>query len=64
MQAAQGIERLNVIQSKVFETAFRSNENMLVCAPTGAGKTNIALLSILHEVGRNIRGVLKKGACQ
>lgn len=28
----------------------RTNENMLVCAPTGAGKTNIALLTILHEM--------------
>ena len=24
---------------------------MLLCAPTGAGKTNVAMLTILHEVG-------------
>ena len=24
---------------------------MLLCAPTGAGKTNVAMLSILHEIG-------------
>ena len=24
---------------------------MLVCAPTGAGKTNVAMLTILHEIG-------------
>lgn len=24
--------------------------NLQVCAPTGAGKTNIAMISILHEV--------------
>lgn len=26
-------------------------QNMLVCAPTGAGKTNVAMLTILHEIG-------------
>lgn len=25
---------------------------MLVCAPTGAGKTNIALLTMLQEIGK------------
>jgi len=45
------IEKLNRIQSKIFEAAFRSTENLLVCAPTGAGKTNIALLTIMHQVG-------------
>eukprot|EP00899_Mesostigma_viride_P021111 jgi/Mesvir1/29000/Mv17769-RA.1 len=27
---------------------------MLVCAPTGAGKTNIAMLAMLHEVGQHL----------
>jgi len=26
----------------------------MICAPTGAGKTNIALLTILHEVSKRI----------
>ena len=26
-------------------------QNMLVCAPTGAGKTNVAMLTMLHEIG-------------
>jgi pre-mRNA-splicing helicase BRR2 len=38
---------LNVIQSRLYESAFKTPENLLVCAPTGAGKTNIALLTIL-----------------
>lgn len=41
---------LNRIQSKVFPCAYYSNENMLVCAPTGAGKTNIAMLTFLQMV--------------
>ncbi|KAF6762354.1 Sec63-domain-containing protein [Ephemerocybe angulata] len=39
---------LNRIQSIVFPTAYKTNENMLVAAPTGAGKTDVALLTILR----------------
>lgn len=42
---------LNTIQSALYSTAFKSPENVLVCAPTGAGKTNIAMLSILQVIG-------------
>ena len=28
---------------------------MLLCAPTGAGKTNVALMAILHEMWLNRR---------
>ena len=41
---------LNRIQSRVFQTAFHSNENFLMCAPTGAGKTNVALLAICRLI--------------
>ncbi|KAI8426808.1 hypothetical protein MSG28_014491 [Choristoneura fumiferana] len=34
--------------------ALESDENLLVCAPTGAGKTNVALLCILREVGKHV----------
>lgn len=44
------IKEFNRIQSEVFPVAYHSNENMLVCAPTGAGKTNIALLAIVHQI--------------
>lgn len=44
------IKEFNRIQSEVFSVAYHSNENMLVCAPTGAGKTNIALLAIVHQI--------------
>ena len=45
-----GIKRLNPIQSRVCEHTLRTNKNMLVCAPTSAGKTNIALMAILRVI--------------
>lgn len=47
----ENTKKLNPIQSRVYETAFKSSINTLICAPTGAGKTNIALLTILREIG-------------
>ena len=44
--------QLNPIQSKVFPIAFESNEPMLICAPTGAGKTNCAALAILRTISQ------------
>ena len=52
--AFEGFKELNRIQSRLFKTALESDENLLLCAPTGAGKTNVALLSILHEIGKHI----------
>lgn len=47
--AFDGFQKLNLIQSTVFQTAYQTdNQNMLICAPTGAGKTNIAMLTILN----------------
>ncbi|SCU98656.1 LAMI_0F15720g1_1 [Lachancea mirantina] len=43
-------DTLNKIQSIVFPVAYDTNENMLICAPTGAGKTDIALLTILNII--------------
>eukprot|EP00795_Rhopilema_esculentum_P017649 gene17649-9293_t len=57
----KSFKKLNRIQSIVFDMAYNTNENLLVAAPTGAGKTNIALLTIGHEIKNNIKeGVLKK----
>ena len=41
---------LNLIQSKVFPSAFNSDCNILMCAPTGAGKTNVAMLTVLRAL--------------
>lgn len=49
------ITELNYIQSRVYKAAFKSNENLLICAPTGAGKTNIALLTILNVLNSKRR---------
>ena len=50
LQAMKGVKTLNRLQSSVFPMAFHSDENLLVCAPTGAGKTNVALLTIFREI--------------
>ncbi|CAH1400990.1 unnamed protein product [Nezara viridula] len=59
--AFSGITHLNRIQSVVFPTAYNTNENLLICAPTGAGKTNIALLTVMHTIRQNIvNDIIKK----
>jgi pre-mRNA-splicing helicase BRR2 len=52
--AFKGIEKLNRIQSRTYEYALFSADNMLLCAPTGAGKTNVAMLTMLGEIGRHM----------
>jgi activating signal cointegrator complex subunit 3 len=44
----------------VKEVAFDTDENMLVCAPTGAGKTNVALLTILREFDKTFDHATKR----
>ena len=46
-------QKLNRIQSRCFPTAFKDDGNMLICAPTGSGKTNVAMLTMLREIGKN-----------
>uniref|UniRef100_A0AAY4EQZ5 Helicase ATP-binding domain-containing protein n=1 Tax=Denticeps clupeoides TaxID=299321 RepID=A0AAY4EQZ5_9TELE len=40
--------------TKLFKTTMETDENLLVCAPTGAGKTNVALMAMLREIGKHI----------
>ncbi|CAD2219534.1 RNA helicase [Angomonas deanei] len=47
------ITHLNTIQTRIFQTAFHSSQNMLVCAPTGAGKTVCALLVMLRCISEH-----------
>lgn len=46
----KGYKTLNRMQSLIYDVGYNTNENMLVCAPTGAGKTDVALLAILHTI--------------
>ncbi|KPI86612.1 putative ATP-dependent RNA helicase [Leptomonas seymouri] len=48
--AFPGVTDLNAVQSKVYDCAFHSDENMLVSAPTGAGKTNVAMMAMLRAI--------------
>lgn len=52
--AFKGFKSLNVIQSRVHKAALETDENLLICAPTGAGKTNTALLCMLREIGKHV----------
>lgn len=52
--AFEGFKTLNRIQSRLYKSALESDENLLLCAPTGAGKTNVALLCIMREIGKHI----------
>ncbi|XP_039281589.1 putative U5 small nuclear ribonucleoprotein 200 kDa helicase [Nilaparvata lugens] len=52
--AFDDFKTLNRIQSRLYKTALESDENLLLCAPTGAGKTNVALLCMLREIGKHI----------
>lgn len=47
-------QHLNTIQTQVYPKAFKTKASLLISAPTGAGKTNIALLTVLSEVSHHI----------
>eukprot|EP01029_Cantina_marsupialis_P030669 TRINITY_DN838_c0_g1_i3.p1 TRINITY_DN838_c0_g1~~TRINITY_DN838_c0_g1_i3.p1 ORF type:complete len:2186 (-),score=829.25 TRINITY_DN838_c0_g1_i3:132-6689(-) len=52
--AFDGMTNLNRMQSKVHPVAFNNSKNLLLCAPTGAGKTNVAMMTMLHEIGKHL----------
>lgn len=59
--AFSNCKQLNRIQSVVYPVAYHSNENMLVCAPTGAGKTNVAMLAIVHTIRAHLEnGIINR----
>lgn len=49
------IRSLNRIQSRMVPAALYSSNNILLCAPTGAGKTNVALLCMLNQIGQHLK---------
>ncbi|KAL8825535.1 MAG: hypothetical protein Q9191_004350 [Dirinaria sp. TL-2023a] len=50
----KGYKTLNRMQSLLYHVAYKTSENMLICAPTGAGKTDAAMLTILNAIGYNL----------
>lgn len=50
----KGYRSLNRMQSLVYPVAYKTSENMLICAPTGAGKTDAAMLAVLNTIAHNI----------
>lgn len=59
--AFSNCKELNRIQSVVYPVAYHSNENLLVCAPTGAGKTNVAMLTIVYTIRCHLeQGVINR----
>eukprot|EP00842_Homolaphlyctis_polyrhiza_P001558 jgi/Hompol1/2402/HPOL_002192-RA len=50
----KGYQSLNRVQSIVYPVAYETNENMLVCAPTGAGKTDVAMLTVLRTISQHV----------
>lgn len=52
--AFEGFTYLNRIQSRLCKAALESDQNLLLCAPTGAGKTNVALMCMLKEISKHI----------
>jgi pre-mRNA-splicing helicase BRR2 len=50
------MDTLNRVQSKLCNVALTTSENILLCAPTGAGKTNVAMLTMLNVLGQYRRG--------
>ncbi|KAJ1331608.1 antiviral helicase SLH1 [Microdochium nivale] len=54
MRTFKGYQTLNRMQSLVYPVAYKTSENMLICAPTGAGKTDAAMLTILSTIGHYV----------
>ncbi|GAA5998703.1 ATP-dependent RNA helicase BRR2 [Rhodotorula paludigena] len=52
-EAFKGNPNLNRVQSRLYPVAFGTDEPLLLCAPTGAGKTNVAMLTILNELAKH-----------
>ncbi|KAI8647168.1 Sec63 Brl domain-containing protein [Parasitella parasitica] len=62
--AFKAYESLNRVQSIVYPIAYETNENMLVCAPTGAGKTDVAMLTVLRCLTQHCTPPPRKGTTE
>lgn len=55
--AFPGYKSLNRLQSAVYPLAYKTNENLLICAPTGAGKTDVAMLTVMRAISQYARNL-------
>ncbi|KAJ1602710.1 hypothetical protein NDA14_000301 [Ustilago hordei] len=55
--AFPGYKSLNRLQSVVYPLAYKTNENLLICAPTGAGKTDVAMLAVMRAISQYARNL-------
>ncbi|KAG0745424.1 hypothetical protein G6F62_005146 [Rhizopus arrhizus] len=62
--AFKAYDTLNRVQSIVYPVAYETNENMLVCAPTGAGKTDVAMLTVLRCLSQHCYPPPRKGTTE
>ncbi|RCH92282.1 hypothetical protein CU097_011673 [Rhizopus azygosporus] len=62
--AFKAYDTLNRVQSIVYPIAYETNENMLVCAPTGAGKTDVAMLTVLRCLSQHCHPPPRKGTTE
>ncbi|KAK0930262.1 putative steryl acetyl hydrolase mug81 [Friedmanniomyces endolithicus] len=50
----QKLVEVSEMDGLFYPVAYQTSENMLICAPTGAGKTDAAMLAVLSIVAKNI----------
>ena len=62
--AFAGMRTLNTVQSKLLPAALRSSQNLLLCAPTGAGKTNVAVLAMLSCLAAHRQNAEDDACCR
>jgi pre-mRNA-splicing helicase BRR2 len=51
----------NPIQTQTFNTLYSTDQNVLLCAPSGSGKSVCAELAILREWAKNEPGMRETG---
>lgn len=54
----------NILQSTAFNSIFESNQNVVVSAPTGSGKTCIFEMAIVKMISSNMSCGLNSHACK
>jgi replicative superfamily II helicase len=59
----QHISQLNNLQCRILDRALRTRGNVLICAPTGSGKTEVAVALVLQSLFEECNGNLQEFKC-